>query len=139
MVLTVNTALTRGLNMDAELASAAYRARCSFCRKDQATVKKMITGPGVYICDECVGLCVAIIADNEGPAGDSNVVRQMRHLDSQTLLERVKSIQPVYQDVADHQEMVVDILREREVSWAEIGQTLGVSRQAAWSRFAKAP
>jgi hypothetical protein len=30
---------------------------------------------------------------------------------------------------------IVDILREREVSWATIGQTLAVSRQAAWKRF----
>jgi ATP-dependent Clp protease ATP-binding subunit ClpX len=124
--------------MEAELASKTYRARCSFCRKDQGAVKKLITGPGVYICDECVGLCVAIIANKEGPAGDSDVVRHMRSLESQSLLERVKNIEPVYQDVADHQAVIVDILREREVSWAEIGQTLGVSRQAAWHRFAKA-
>ena len=31
----------------------------------------------------------------------------------------------------------VDLLRERRVSWAEIGRTLGVSRQAAWERFAQ--
>ncbi len=31
----------------------------------------------------------------------------------------------------------VDLLRSRNVSWAEIGRTLGVSRQAAWERFSK--
>ena len=32
--------------------------RCSFCGKRQDQVKRMIAGPGVYICDECVGLCM---------------------------------------------------------------------------------
>ena len=32
--------------------------RCSFCGKHQDQVKRMIAGPGVYICDECVNLCM---------------------------------------------------------------------------------
>ena len=35
--------------------------RCSFCGKSQDSVKKIIAGPGVYICDECVDLCTSII------------------------------------------------------------------------------
>lgn len=35
--------------------------RCSFCGKDQEQVKKLIAGPGVYICDECIELCNEII------------------------------------------------------------------------------
>ena len=35
--------------------------RCSFCGKPQEAVKKIIAGPGVFICDECVNLCVDII------------------------------------------------------------------------------
>ena len=31
--------------------------KCSFCGKSQKQVKKLIAGPGVYICDECVDLC----------------------------------------------------------------------------------
>ena len=37
--------------------------RCSFCGKPQETVKRIIAGPGVYICDECVGLCSNIIEE----------------------------------------------------------------------------
>jgi ATP-dependent Clp protease ATP-binding subunit ClpX len=36
--------------------------RCSFCGKSQKRVKALIAGPGVYICNECVGLCVEILA-----------------------------------------------------------------------------
>ena len=37
--------------------------RCSFCNKDQRDVKKLIAGPTVYICDECVDICLDIIAE----------------------------------------------------------------------------
>ena len=39
---------------------------CSFCGKRQRQVKKLIAGPGVYICNECIDLCVEILAQ-EGP------------------------------------------------------------------------
>lgn len=37
--------------------------KCSFCGKNQEQVKRLIAGPGVYICDECIDLCSEIIAD----------------------------------------------------------------------------
>ena len=37
--------------------------KCSFCGKPQESVKKIIAGPGVYICDECIGVCQEIIED----------------------------------------------------------------------------
>jgi ATP-dependent Clp protease ATP-binding subunit ClpX len=45
--------------------------KCSFCGKSQKQVKKLIAGPGVYICDECIDLCNEII--EEELAGDSEV------------------------------------------------------------------
>ncbi|MDH3556427.1 MAG: ATP-dependent Clp protease ATP-binding subunit ClpX, partial [Deltaproteobacteria bacterium] len=36
---------------------------CSFCGKSQDEVKKLIAGPTVYICDECIELCNDIIAE----------------------------------------------------------------------------
>ena len=40
---------------------------CSFCGKSQSQVKRMVAGPGVYICDECVALCEEIIANDFVP------------------------------------------------------------------------
>jgi ATP-dependent Clp protease ATP-binding subunit ClpX len=37
--------------------------KCSFCGKSQKQVKKLIAGPGVYICDECIELCNEIIEE----------------------------------------------------------------------------
>ena len=42
------------------------RLRCSFCGKTQREVRKLIAGPSVYICDECVNLCKEIIDEEEG-------------------------------------------------------------------------
>ena len=39
--------------------------QCSFCQKSQKEVKKLIAGPTVYICNECVDLCVEIIEDED--------------------------------------------------------------------------
>ena len=39
--------------------------RCSFCNKEQASVRKLIAGPTVYICDECVEVCNDIIAEDK--------------------------------------------------------------------------
>lgn len=38
-----------------------YVARCSFCGKSESMVQKLIEGPGVFICDECIGLCNELI------------------------------------------------------------------------------
>lgn len=38
--------------------------RCSFCNKHQDDVRKLIAGPRVFICDECVHVCTEIIADD---------------------------------------------------------------------------
>ena len=41
---------------------------CSFCGKPKSEVSSLIAGPGVYICNECVGLCNEIIAEEQVPA-----------------------------------------------------------------------
>ena len=65
--------------------------KCSFCGKSQKQVKKLIAGPGVYICDECIDLCNDIIAEEladttelsfeELPEaqGDLRVPERLRH------------------------------------------------------------
>jgi hypothetical protein len=50
---------------------------CSFCGKSQDEVRKLIAGPTVYICDECIDLCNDIIAEEweEEKSRESRVVR----------------------------------------------------------------
>ena len=46
--------------------------KCSFCGKTQKQVKKLIAGPGVYICDECIDLCNDIIAEERDESTELN-------------------------------------------------------------------
>ena len=48
--------------------------RCSFCNKTQDQVRKLIAGPNVYICDECIDLCAEIIEEEfDGGETDSEI------------------------------------------------------------------
>ncbi len=47
----------------AKFGDSGELLKCSFCGKSQKQVKKLIAGPGVYICDECIDLCNEIIEE----------------------------------------------------------------------------
>jgi len=47
--------------------------RCSFCNKGQDDVKKLIAGPTIFICNECIDVCNDIIADDERSTAGSPV------------------------------------------------------------------
>jgi ATP-dependent Clp protease ATP-binding subunit ClpX len=52
--------------------------RCSFCGKGQDQVRKLIAGPGVFICDQCVELCNEVIRDDDQPSATGSVVYRTR-------------------------------------------------------------
>ncbi len=54
----------------ARISDGADLLKCSFCGKSQKQVKKLIAGPGVYICDECIDLCNEIIEEEFNEAAD---------------------------------------------------------------------
>ena len=122
---------------DAPAANATEPERilyCSFCFKSQHEVRKLISGPAaVYICDECVGLCNEIIA--QAPRRGASSTASAEELPTERLLERLQPIEDTIQGRGNQLQQVVDILRSREVSWAQIGAALGMSRQSAWERF----
>ena len=111
-------------------ASRLPAVSCSFCTKDKDAVAKLIAGPGVYICNECVGLCDLILAEEPAAAFSS----WNEQPDDQMLASLAKIQAAVSQaDAAVHDHVAV--LRGRGIGWTRIGQALGVSKQAAWERF----
>jgi hypothetical protein len=109
-------------------------ASCSFCGKPNTAVKNLIAGPGLYICDECVGLCVVIL---EGKL-DSELPRiapwdQERTLDE--LLDALPGIARASAQVEEQLGHWVRKARQLGATWARVGEALGMARQSAWERF----
>ncbi|CAN5349402.1 ClpX C4-type zinc finger protein [soil metagenome] len=103
---------------------------CSFCGKIATEVEHIIAGPGVYICNECVGLCDLILAKKPTPPFPS--------LDDKSDDELVLDMARIAGSRDQVEEAVMDRvqrLRRRGVTWARIGESLGMTRQSAWERF----
>lgn len=111
--------------------------RCSFCGKAQTEVKTLVAGPGVFICDECVQLCQSIIAKKAATLSPQGMPSSLLpdNAPTENLLKTLGGYNCAFESIDTGMQDIVDILREREVSWATIGQALAVSRQAAWKRF----
>ena len=61
--------------------------KCSFCGKSQDQVRKLIAGPGVYICDECIDLCNEILDEEllDNQANNSPQAVSYTHLTLPTI------------------------------------------------------
>jgi len=106
---------------------------CSFCGKSANDIKKLAAGPsGIHICDECVGVCQAIMQGDE--AGLSKTF-DPRTWPKDRLLALLKPVNAAAESYREHLQTIVETLRTQDVSWGVIAQHLGVSRQTAWERF----
>lgn len=110
-------------------------ASCSFCRKPDTEVAKLVAGPGVYICNECVALCAEIIASN--PAGPGpRLPLWERITDLEEALRLLPQLAAAGAQVEQNLAELVRRARTLGATWARIGETLGMTRQSAWERFA---
>jgi ATP-dependent Clp protease ATP-binding subunit ClpX len=116
---------------------AAIQVNCSFCAKPSSAVAKVIAGPGVYICNECIHLCNDILEEEQQASsapGTQLPAREEAMTDEEilSLLPRIASVSA--QTDASLQRLVT-VLRGRGVTWARIGAALQITRQSAWERF----
>ena len=114
-------------------AERSVIAACSFCLKPSTEVGRLVAGPGVFICDECVALCAELIKGKPAPGP------HLAQWDQVTNVEEVLWSLP---RVAAAEEQVERNLtgwvlkaRAMGVTWARIGEALGMTRQSAWERF----
>ncbi|MBT8462714.1 MAG: ATP-dependent Clp protease ATP-binding subunit ClpX, partial [Gemmatimonadetes bacterium] len=70
--------------------------RCSFCGKSKDSVKKFISGPNVYICNECISLCNEILAEEE----DREATQQIAEILTPTEIKDVLDEYVIGQEVA---------------------------------------
>lgn len=68
MLRTLNMVITRfqGVKELFKFNDEKGQLKCSFCGKTQDQVRKLVAGPGVYICDECIELCTEIVEEELG-------------------------------------------------------------------------
>ena len=111
---------------------------CSFCGTPggPGTDLPLIGGLGAQVCVPCIDAFHAIVHDEERSAAVRRTMPWERMTDPELLATLPQILASAEQNSAFAQEWV-DMLRERRISWAEIGRVLGVSRQAAWERFAR--
>ncbi len=126
---------------------------CSFCNKTRFDVARLVAGPGVYICNECVALCNEIIASErerarsrEGASGRARrrqaaasheppSIKAWEGLSDTDLLGEMARAHAAHENVDRAVAHHVSALRARGVTWARIGEALGMARQSAWERF----
>jgi len=63
----------------ARIGESSDLFKCSFCGKSQKQVKKLIAGPGVYICDECIDLCNEIIEEEFTESSELGPIDELPH------------------------------------------------------------
>ena len=117
---------------DAREASKRRSWRCSFCGKGKDRVRRLVAGPGVFICDQCVRLCNEVLRSERqrdelsiGP--DSEV--------AEVLLDELRINAAGLKQSEEQLQRAVNLLRKNQVAWSRIGEAIGTSRQAAWERF----
>jgi ATP-dependent Clp protease ATP-binding subunit ClpX len=111
-------------------------AYCSFCTKAESEVEKLISGPGVHICETCVRLCDDILTQAAVPSGPFELPGWSAGMTVDEMLEQLPRIASMGAQVDAGMQLRVDLLRARGVTWARIGEALGMTRQSAWEKFA---
>lgn len=109
-------------------------AHCSFCGKPDREVQKLIAGPGVQICDECVALSTSIIDGTLGTTALPPAPLWASLTDPEMLDHIPRVAAHIDRAEADLRSWVLE-LRRRGVTWTRIGEALGITRQSAWERF----
>ena len=115
------------------VAEDSVRATCSFCLKPHDEVAKVVAGPGVYICNECIDLCGQII--DSPPSLPPGLTTWEEGLDLDGILANLPRMAAAGAQVEKNLSRFVLRARELGATWAAIGASLGMTRQSAWERF----
>jgi ClpX C4-type zinc finger len=108
---------------------------CSFCRKPPDAVAKLVAGPGVFICNECVALCAELIAVPSQESAQDQVASWEQQMSDDDLLQHLPRVAAASAQVEQQLTAWVRQARRRGITWTRIGAALDMTRQSAWERF----
>jgi len=125
------------MTSETRAAATGIQLCCSFCAKPSSAVEKVIAGPGVYICNECVGLCNDILRSEQGSStgSDAQLSAWEDGMTDEQILDQLSHIAAAGAQTEASLQRMVTLLRERRVTWVRIGAALGIARQSVWERF----
>lgn len=112
---------------------------CSHCLLPREQVGPLLHSPLATICHNCAEQALRQF-DERGVSGADDprrLVPQWQGLDDERLLRRLSDIARSRDGVEDYLVEWVGRARERGISWARIGEVLGMTRQSAWERFSR--
>jgi hypothetical protein len=115
------------------VAGTQVVASCSFCLKPDGEVSKLVAGPGVFICNECVELCSQVISDPPPMPPGMNTWEE--DLDLNGVLASLPRMAAAGAQVERNLARFVLRARALGATWAAVGESLGMTRQSAWERF----
>lgn len=110
---------------------------CSFCEKPSTQVQRLVAGPGVHICNECVALATWVVEDAASVGAEERSRRQAQYQDPTTdellatLRPLVRSVDRVERELAN----AVIRLRSRGTDWLTIAAAADMSVEDAHRRF----
>jgi hypothetical protein len=109
---------------------------CSFCGKHGTADTRYAAGLGALMCTECL---TSFFEAFEAPGNASQQIIGWTDdaMSDADMLARLPLIAATAGQVDRYLRLWVSRIRERHISYAEIGKALGVSRQAAWERFSR--
>ncbi len=112
-------------------------ASCSFCNKPNTAVKSLVAGPGAFICNECVELSAAIVADVAHITPEESARLRAEYVDrsAEEILDMLSGVARSASRMEADLTRWVNRLRERGTDWQQIADALGTSIGAARQRF----
>jgi len=107
---------------------------CTFCTKPTTEVARLVAGPGVFICNECVALCNELM-ENAPPSTEPRELVRKIELSDEELLAHLPRVAAASAQVEQQLTSFVRQGRRQGITWTRIGAALGMTRQSAWERF----
>ena len=116
-------------------------ASCSFCGKPDTAAQRLVAGPGVFICNQCVELSASVIEEASRSTPEESAQRRSRYYDLPT--DDILALLPLLVRSADRVERElagwITRLRERGTGWQVIADAAGLDSDAARRRFGTTP
>jgi len=120
---------------DTDVAGQLVLASCTFCKKNDRQVDKLIAGPGVYICNECVALCDQILEQESTREQSTDRRAQFLNRSGAEILATLPGLAGTAAELEADLHRWVRRLRQLGTPWDDIAASLQLNVEEARQRF----